>query len=132
MKLTQMAVEGWFESFGTAIVKFRWPVLATLMLLFGGLAAQLPTLTSDNSVESFFAPDDPQMVAYDAMREQFGRDSNVFVLVGPSEVFSIPFLEKLREFHEALEDETPYLRDVTSLINVRETRGEGDELVVED
>ena len=42
------------------------------------------------------------------------------------------FLEKLREFHHALEEEVPYLKKITSLINVRETRGEGDQLIVED
>ena len=50
----------------------------------------------------------------------------------PPEIFDLAFLEKLRAFHRDLEREVPYLERVTSLINARSTRGEGDELIVED
>ena len=40
------------------------------------------------------------------------------------------FLEELRELHERIENEIPLVVEVTSLVNARETRGVGDELVV--
>jgi predicted RND superfamily exporter protein len=54
------------------------------------------------------------------------------VLARPPEVFDLGFLQRLRELHEALERDVPYVAEVTSLLNVRNTRGEGDTLVVED
>ena len=53
-------------------------------------------------------------------------------MVRPPEIFDLAFLEKLRAFHRDLEREVPYLERVTSMINARSTRGEGDELIVED
>jgi predicted RND superfamily exporter protein len=96
------------------------------------LLSQLPKLTSDNSNDVFFRADDPVLLEYDRFREQFGRDEMVIAAVRPPEVFDAAFLSKLKEFHTALEEEVPYLREVTSLVNVRDTRGEKDELIVED
>jgi predicted RND superfamily exporter protein len=41
-------------------------------------------------------------------------------------------LTKLAALHDDLEDSVPHLADVTSLINIRNTRGEGDTLIVDD
>ena len=106
--------------------------LVFVLAVVGGLLSQLPSLTSDNSNEVFFLKDDPVLIEYNRFRDQFGRDEMVIVAVRPPEVFDSGFLKKLKAFHEALEEEVPYLREVTSLINVRDTRGEGDELIVED
>ena len=46
------------------------------------------------------------------------------------DVFSAESLEWLRALHEALETEVPYVDEVRSLVNARDTRGEGDTLVV--
>ena len=50
----------------------------------------------------------------------------------PPAVFDFKFLEKLRRLHRELEQNVPYLDDITSLVNARNTRGQGDELIVED
>ena len=46
--------------------------------------------------------------------------------------FSLPILKKLRAVHKELEREVPYLNDITSLVNVTATRGEQDELIIEE
>ncbi|MDH5258904.1 MAG: efflux RND transporter permease subunit, partial [Gammaproteobacteria bacterium] len=46
--------------------------------------------------------------------------------------FTQPFLKKLKTLHKELEDNVPYLDEVNSLINARNTRGVGDSLIVED
>ena len=48
------------------------------------------------------------------------------------EVFEPGFVAYLRDLTAALEDEIPYVRRVTSLINVRHTYGTEEEFVVED
>ena len=100
-----------------------------LALAFG---SQIPKLTTDTSSENYLKPGDPDRVIYDRFREQFGRDTKIAIGIDPPEVFNLAFLERLREFHEALEADVPLLEEVTSLVNIRNTRGEGDRLIVED
>ena len=60
---------------------------------------------------------------YDAFREQFGRDEIVLALIHPKDVFEITFLEKLKAFHQELEETVPHLDEVRSLVNVTSMRG---------
>jgi predicted RND superfamily exporter protein len=121
-----------FERFGRTIYRNRLKTLAVLLVIIGALVSQLPKVAFDTSTESFFRHDDPALVDYEAFQQQFGRDELVVIAIDPPAVFERAFLEKLRTFHEALESEVPHLKEVTSLLNVRDTRGEGDELIVED
>ncbi len=123
------------EGFGElARLASRRRILTLLLILagVGALLSQLPQLRADNSNEVFFHPNDPTLEKYHAFQDQFGRDEMIIIAVTPPEVFERGFLEKLGALHRELEDEVPYLDEVTSLINVRETRGEADELIVED
>jgi predicted RND superfamily exporter protein len=126
-------IDAGFASYGRTVFRNRYKTLLLMGLLVAALLLSgLPRVKLDTSTEAFFHEDDPQLITYEAFREQFGRDELVIVAVKPPEVFDRAFLAKLREFHAALEEEVPYLDDVTSLINVRNTRGEGDRLIVED
>ncbi len=123
-------MEGALERFARTLYRNRIKTLVALAIFTVGLAAQLPRLTTDMSMESFLAKDDPARVTFDAFRNQFGRDEVVVIMIEPKEVFSTGFLAELRRFHGDLERELPYLDEVLSLANARETRGEGDELLV--
>jgi predicted RND superfamily exporter protein len=92
----------------------------------------IPTMEVKMASEDFLFENDPVRAAYDQYKEEFGQDQIAMLTVEPPEVFDLGFLEKLRAFHGALEDEVPHLEEVTSLINVRSVYGRGDELVVED
>ena len=54
------------------------------------------------------------------------------IAIQPPEIFDPTFLRTLQELHETLEKEVPYIEDMTSMVNARNTRGEEDELIVED
>ncbi len=125
-------LEAGFEAWGRTL--FRHPVKTIFIMgiVIGVMVSGLPKVQFDTSTEGFFHEDDPAKISYDKFRDQFGREDAVLVLIRPSEVFNRDFLTRLREFHLALEEEVPYLEDVTSLINARNTRGEGDQLIVED
>jgi predicted RND superfamily exporter protein len=125
-------IEAAFERWGHFAYRRAGWVLCIALGLTTALASQLPRLELDTSMEGFFHEGDPVLVAYDDFRARFGSDTLVLIAVQPPEVFELGFLEKLRAFHEALEDEVPLLVEVTSLVNARETRGEGDELIVGD
>jgi predicted RND superfamily exporter protein len=126
------AIESGFEAWGRSVVRLRWLVTVGLLAATALLALQIPSLRTDNSAESFLLPSDPARIDYDRFRAQFGQDDQIVVLLKPPEVFDLGFLGRLREIHEALERDVPYVAEVTSLLNVRNTRGEGDTLVVED
>ena len=96
----------------------------------GSLASQLPKFSFDTSTEGFLHEDDPVRTAYDAFRERFGRDTKLLLVIRPSDVFERDSLERLRALHEEIENEVPKLVEVTSLVNARQTRGVGDELIV--
>ena len=118
----------------TARWSFRhyWLSIALVFAILLSLVLQLPHLTMDTSNEAFFRPDDKVLVDYNAFRNQFGKDEFIVITVSGSDIFNLDFLEKLRKLHQDLEKNVPYIDKITSLINVRNTRGEEDGLIVED
>ncbi|MCP4002585.1 MAG: MMPL family transporter [bacterium] len=126
------SIEDRFENWGRVSATRRWPIIGSMIALALVLGAQMPQLQVDTSSEAFLRDDDPTRVVYAAFREQFGSDQLILVALRPPEVFDPAFLSILHELHRTIEDEVPYVDEVTSLINVRETRGKGDELIVRD
>lgn len=118
----------------TGLGAWRHPFVTILLVLLGigGLASQVPRIAFENDVDRYLKNDDPVRVAYDALREQFGRDDMLYIAITPPEVFDPGFLETLRALHERLEDELPWVEEVRSLVNARQTRGDGDELIVDE
>ena len=132
MEESYKRVEGLFQLFARLV--YRRP-LTMLTLVFAATAAitsQLPKLTMDVSNESMFHETSPLLLNYHAFKEQFGREDVIVISVEPKKVFEEQFLQKLRTFHRELEASVPHLDEVTSLLNARNTRGEGDELIVEE
>ena len=125
-------IESSLAAWGRLVYRRARLVIPLVVAAVAALGSQLPQIEFDTSTESFLHDDDPQRVTYDAFREQFGRDDLVVIAIESDDVFGLAFLEKLRAFHDELESEVPNLEEVRSLINARNTRGEGDELVVGD
>jgi predicted RND superfamily exporter protein len=69
---------------------------------------------------------------YNRFRDQFGRAELIIIAIESPEVFEQSFLNLLKSFHMELKNEVPYLKQITSLINVRHTHTKEDELIVED
>lgn len=109
-----------------------WLAITLVLSIFLALVSQIPNLTTDMSNEGFFRPDDKVLIDYNAFRNQFGKDEFIVIAVKAPDIFSRDFLTRLRELHRDIEGNVPYLDEITSLVNVRNTRGEGDELIVED
>lgn len=124
-------VSGRFETYADWVVDHRFAVLAGALLVVALLAPGIRFLAPDISFETFLSPDDPARVEYDAFRDQFGREDAIVVVARADDVFSAPFLDQLQAFHEdALA--LPHVSEVTSLLNARDTRAEGDTLLVGD
>ena len=132
MRQWKRKLENGFESFARYIYNRPRRVIALWLLATALLGSQISRLEMDVSIEGFFRKDDPTYIDYNAFRDQFGREDLSIILLNPKQVFDLDFLRQLEAFHENLEREVPHLKDVSSLINVRSTRGEGDRLIVED
>jgi len=104
-------------------------IVSTLLLVFA-LATQIPRIVIETELQSFLHGDDPLRVAYDEFKQQFGRDDFVMLTIETPDLFDARFLERLRGLHHDIEERVPYLDEVTSLVNARETRGVADELIV--
>ena len=125
-------IESMFEAWTRFLIRFRFPVLIVVMILTVMLGAQARHLTIDTSNEGLLQPDDEILTTYNSFREQFGRDDLLVMAIKSDNVFTIPYLTKLKELHEQLEAELPHVNDVTSMVNARDTRGQGDTLLVDD
>ena len=126
-------IESALGRWGLFVAQHPLRVIFVVLLIVGGLASQLPHFQLQTESEHFFHEDDPVRVEYNAFRDLFGRDTAVLIGLKPSGgVFQRPFLETLRSIHEEIEDEVPYLVEVTSLLNVRETIGTQEGLEVGD
>jgi len=125
-------IEKQMGNIGRQIFRYKYLSLILIIILLALPLSQLGNIRSDQTPEGFLRPDDPVRINYNEFRNQFGRDDAIFIAIGPIDVFSVPALKKIKEMHEQIEATTPHLDKVTSLINARNTRGEGDSLVVED
>jgi hypothetical protein len=125
-------VEDGFRRWGRFVYRNRWAVLVASLAVSAALMSFAPGLRVDNSSKSMLRPGDPARQQYDAFLEEFGQDHLVVILVQTPSLFRMDFLERLRALHRDLEESVPYVNEVTSLRNARLTRGEGDELIVED
>ncbi|HEB88801.1 MAG TPA: hypothetical protein ENI85_04450 [Deltaproteobacteria bacterium] len=128
----QARIEVAFERWGRFVYRHRWSALVFSVLVTGWLVSFLPRLELDNSTESFLLKDDPAVIVYNAMRDQFGRDDRIILAVEAPDLFTPEFLSRLRELHRAIETDVPYLSEVDSLLNARVTRGDEQGLVVEE
>ena len=125
-------IENWFERLAHSIYRHRLLTIFIILALNATLIIQLPKITIDTSTEGFLHKDDPALLAYNDFRDQFGRNEVIIIAIESKNVFDQQFLKKLKALHEQLEENVPYLDDINSLINARNTRGETDQLIVED
>ena len=132
MSVIRQKIEKMFEALAAWLFTFKYPVLIVMILGLVLLCSQLVHITIDTSTEGFLHESDPILMDYEAFRDQFGREEVAMVVLNPEKIFDLAFLEKLKALHEDLEDNLPYLDEVTSLINARHTHGSQDELIVED
>lgn len=115
---------------GRFTFQHAWLVLISVFGIVALGMSQIPNIEIRTSTDEFLQSDDPIRVDYDAFLALFGRDDMLLIAIEPAAVFDFAFLERLREFHNRLEEEVPHLSEVQSLINARQTRGEGDQLIV--
>ncbi len=117
---------------GETITLHPKKIILLMMLVSIAIITNIRFITIDTSTEGFLHDNDPALVRYEKFKEQFGQDEKILVVVQAKDIFDLDTLKKIKTLHTKLENEVPHLNDITSLINARNTRGEGDRLIVED
>jgi len=112
----------------------KWPKAFIFMslLIVAAIGSNLPKTTIDTSTEGFLYEDSQSRLDYDAFRDQFGRDEKIVIAIRTDDVFKLETLNKLKSMHQELKANVPYLNDITSIINARNTVGTDDSLLVDD
>lgn len=132
MKFLRLKFQEFFEWLARLTYIHRFKTLFCVALLFALLATNLSKLTINVTTEGFLHQNDPKLIVYKNYKKEFGNDEVIIVGIQTKNIFDINFLTKLKSLHNEIEDNVPYIDDITSLVNVRNTMGIEDELLVED
>ena len=125
-------IENKFENFSDFVFDNNKKVLLLVFVVFIAFASQLRNLTVDTSTEGFLHQSDILRINYDKYKKQFGNDDIILVAIKTKNVYDIEFLNKLNKLHYELKNNVPYMDDINSLINARNTKGTKDSLIVDD
>ena len=124
--------EASLEKMGMRITRHPKKIIALVLLASVLVITNITKITIDTSTEGFLHENDPALVQYEEFKKQFGQDEKILVVVQAKNIFDLDTITKLKKLHIKLQNEVPHLNDITSLINARNTRGEGERLIVED
>ena len=109
-------------------------MLAIALLVTGAyFATQTRT---DNSLSSYFDPDDTAYAAYLDYQDEFGSDEVAYLLYSVPKSSHGPFdldaMQRIAKLTEDLEYEVPFVKEVTSLSNVEFITADGDFLEIHE
>ncbi|UCF48672.1 MAG: MMPL family transporter [Myxococcales bacterium] len=123
-----------FEAIGGWSYERRWVVLMASIAALG-LAGYLATgARVDNSVAAFFDTDDPTYGAYLQYREDFESDEIGYIVYrAEAGAWDLELMRQIEKLTRALEDEVPFVKEVTSLSNAEFMEGAPpDDILVYD
>lgn len=115
------------------VVRRRWAVLVTCLVLVASAAAGLVELALTNSYRVFFDAGNPELLALDAVENTYTKNDNVMFVVTPANgnVFTHEGLALVAEL-TARAWQLPWSNRVDSVTNFQYTRADGDDLTVRD
>ena len=123
-----------FKSIAGWSYDHRWVVLIAGFMAWGLGGYLASSARIDNSFAAFFDTDDPTYNAYQQFRKDFESDEIAYIVYrakdGP---WDIDVMRTIAKLTTAIEDEVPFVKDVTSLSNVEFMEGAPpDDLIVYD
>lgn len=119
--------ERFFRAWTVVVLRFRWLLLAMTLAGTAWASSQLPSLTIDNSIEVFMDSSSERAAVMKELRDAFGHDEYVFVLV-EGDVFTTDYLKRLRNLHRALAAIDLPLSSLGTRMSDRAAQRAGDEL----
>ena len=123
-----------FEArFGEWVVATRWPIIALTLILVAVAAGGSLFLEFSANYRMFFSQDNPELLAFEALENTYGKNDNVVVMVVPDDgdATSEQALAATVWLTERAW-QTPYSTRVDSIANFQHTTADGDDLSVRD
>ena len=119
------------ENYITSVLRWRWLVVAAMVLIMLALAAGARFVTVTNDYRILFRDDNPQLLAFNSLEDTYTASDRALIAIAPQNgsVFT-------REALDAIEDLTesawlaPYSSRVDSLTNYSHSESFEDDLVV--
>lgn len=128
--MTKEKFEKMFENIGHFFYHNPIKSIVILFIFVACMVAQLPNIMIDTSPEGLLHKDDPRIRIYRKYQDTFGISSQVIIMVTPPTIYNNDFLNKFKLLHDQLNASVPYVRDITSLINVRNITSSDDVIYV--
>lgn len=126
-------INEWAAKFGMDyVIRYRFIILALVVLLVfvGFLGSQ--RLVTDSSNESFFPENDEKIIQNDRFKEIFGNEEFLFIFVEADEVFQPDALQYIRTLGEDIDENLPFVKEVMSLADTEYMDAYDDILEIED
>lgn len=132
----QATADRLFGQFGLWLAHHRWLVLIAFIVVIGSAITFAALVRTDNSFDSYFNPSDPTYKNYTNYQYDFGSDEITYIVYkaptkehGP---FDLGIMNKINQLTEELENEVPFVKEVTSLTNVEIMEAEDDFLNIQE
>lgn len=112
-------------------LRLRYLIVFLSTILVVAVGSGLSKLQLSTNLEVFFPHDDPDLMAYDAVRDTYTRDDNIFLIFTPPEgsAFTPENLTILQQLTEQAW-QIPHAMRVDSVTNFQHTEANGDDLTV--
>ena len=118
---------------GEWVVRNPWLVIVLSIVLIMLVGSGGRFLVFDTDYRAFFSKENPQMLAFEELQDTYTKNDNVMFVLAPNDgkVFTPETLEAVAWVTEQ-GWQLPYSIRVDSITNFQHTRGEDDDLIVED
>lgn len=120
-----------FARWAEIIIRIRMLVLVVVFALTAFFAWAISEyMIVENSFDTFFPKNDPNVADFDRFNEIFGTKNFIFILVETEKPLSIDTLKKVDALTRDLEENVPYVDDVVSPTNAEILVGSEDSIEV--
>lgn len=121
------------HKFAHFVLRYRWWFIATCIIAVLTAASGMRFLNFSNDYRVFFAEDNPELLAFQNLENNYSKDDNVLIVIAPKDknVFSRDTLDIIEKYTKAAW-QIPYSIRVDSLSNFQHTYANADEMVVSD
>ncbi|MFQ5803750.1 MAG: RND family transporter [Candidatus Methylomirabilales bacterium] len=129
----QDQAQGLIPAYAHWVTRWRWPVLIACLLAAAAATSGLLHLETTADFRVYFGPENPQLMAYEALEDTYTKTDNILFVLQPKDknVFTRETLGIVKQLTEEAW-QIPYAIRVDSITNFQHTEAVGDDLTVAD
>ena len=118
---------------GSWVIMLRWPIIIAAIILTGIATSGTLLLEFSADHRVYFSKNNPQLLAYQAMEDTYGKSDNIFFAIVPEDrdATSALALEATAWLTEQAW-QIPFASRVDSITNFQHTTADGDEILVRE